>query len=215
VQETGEIFMSFRFSFGAARAAALAGSLLALSAVVPAQAQQPTPIPNTVSVIDIPGVGPMNMLTYRAQFVSADPATRRVVLQGSNGKRWSVLVPPLLGDVMSLANSQSLTIRVLPGVATYLGKAHQGTPGVVVDELVLKAGLPGWPEDFGFREVSITSILVNIDKVGGTLSFEGVEGLVRTVKVVDPTVLADLQKVQIGDLSQIKYYEGLAITANR
>jgi len=168
-----------------------------------------------VSVIDIPGVGPMNMLTYRAQFVSADPATRRVVLQGSNGKRWSVLVPPLLGDVMSLANSQSLTIRVLPGVATYLGKAHQGTPGVVVDELVLKAGLPGWPEDFGFREVSITSILVNIDKVGGTLSFEGVEGLVRTVKVVDPTVLADLQKVQIGDLSQIKYYEGLAITANR
>ncbi|OYX14454.1 MAG: hypothetical protein B7Z15_03885 [Rhizobiales bacterium 32-66-8] len=207
--------MSFRFSFGAARAAALAGSLLALSAVMPAQAQQPTPIPNTVSVIDIPGVGPMNMLTYRAQFVSADPATRRVVLQGSNGKRWSVLVPPLLGDVMLLANSQSLTIRVLPGVATYLGKAHQGTPGVVVDELVLKAGLPGWPEDFGFREVSITAILVNIDKVGGTLSFEGVEGLVRTVKVVDPTVLADLQKVQIGDLSQIKYYEGLAITANR
>ncbi|TCT06868.1 hypothetical protein [Aquabacter spiritensis] len=176
---------------------------------------QPRPVPNAVSTIDVPGVGPMTVLTFDAQFVSADPATRRVVLQGSWGKRWSVLVPPMMGDVMRLANSRSLVIRVLPGLVTYLGKAHQGTPGQVSTEVALNAGLPGWPQDFGFREITITSILVDINKAGGTISFEGIDGLVRTVRATDPKVLADLQHVALGDLCEIRYYEGIAITTVR
>ena len=191
---------------------ALAGVALLGAAKAGAQA---LPVPNTVSTIEVPGIGPMQVLTYQAQFVSADPAQRRVILEGTTGRRWSVLVPPLLGDVMALANSQSLTIRVLPGTATYLGKAHQGTPGKVIAEVVLKDGLPGWPQDFAFREVTITAILVNIDTANGTLSFEGADGLVRTVRAANPQVLADLQQVQLGDLCEIRYYEGIAITANR
>lgn len=187
----------------AAVAACFAGSM-------PASAQ-PRPMPDAVNTIDIPNVGPMQVFTYKAQFVSADPATRRVVLEGSNGKRWSVLVPALMGNVMDLANSRSLLIRVLPGVVTHLGKAHQGTPGKLMAEVALDAGLPGWPEDFGFREVTLTSILVDINKTAGTISFEGLDGYVRTLKAANPQVLADLQKVELGDLCEIRYYEGLTI----
>lgn len=168
-------------------------------------------MPDAVNTIDIPNVGPMQVFTYKAQFVSADPATRRVVLEGSNGKRWSVLVPALMGNVMDLANSRSLLIRVLPGVVTYLGKAHQGTPGKLMAEVAMDAGLPGWPEDFGFREVTLTSILVDINKTAGTISFEGLDGYVRTLKAANPQVLADMQNVELGDLCEIRYYEGLTI----
>ncbi len=150
--------------FAAGLAAASFGALPAFA--------QPRPVPDAVTTIDVPNVGPMQVLIYKAQFVSADPATRRVVLQGSWGKRWSVLVPAMMGDVMSLANSRSLVIRVLPGTATYLGKATQGRPGEVFAEVALNAGLPGWPQDFGMREVTITTIMVNLDKANGTITFE-------------------------------------------
>lgn len=190
----------------------LAAGLAAASfGALPAFAQ-PRPVPDAVTTIDVPNVGPMQVLTYKAQFVSADPATRRVVLQGSWGKRWSVLVPAMMGDVMSLANSRSLVIRVLPGTATYLGKATQGRPGEVFAEVALNAGLPGWPQDFGMREVTITTIMVNLDKANGTITFEGADGFLRTVKA-DPKVLADSQGVDIGDLCQIRYYEGITINA--
>ncbi|MEP9376839.1 hypothetical protein ABLE91_09015 [Aquabacter sp. CN5-332] len=206
------IFRNRTVGAGAALALLGAGALFAGSDSAMAQ---PRPVPNAVTTIEVPGVGPMNVLTYNAKFVSADPATRRVVLEGSWGKRWSVLVPPMMGDVMSLANSQSLVIRVLPAVVTYLGKAHQGTPGEVSAEVALDAGLPGWPQDFGFREITITSILVDINKAAGTISFEGIDGIVRTVKAVDAKVLADLQQVQLGDLCQIRYYEGVTINTVR
>ncbi len=194
-----------------ARVLGAALGMLSLFAGFESAQAQPRPVPNSVTPIEVPGVGVMNVLTYKAQFVSADPVTRRVVLEGSWGKRWSVLVPPMMGDVMRLANSQSLVIRVLPAVVTYLGKARQGRPGEVSAEVALDAGLPGWPQDFGFREVTITSMLVDINKTAGTISFEGIDGFVRTVKAADANVLADLQQVSIGDLCQIRYYEGVAI----
>lgn len=204
--------MAFGHS-GVSRRAVIAGLAAAsLAGILPASAQQARPVPDSVTTIDIPNVGPMQVLTYKAQFVSADPATRRVVLQGAWGKRWSVLVPPMMGDVMSLANSRSLVIRVLPGTATYLGKATQGRPGEVFAEVALNAGLPGWPQDFGVREVTITTILANLDRTAGTITFEGADGFVRTVKA-EPKVLADLQGVELGDLCQIKYFEGITINA--
>ncbi|MFG1358478.1 hypothetical protein [Xanthobacter pseudotagetidis] len=191
-------------------AAVLLAGLLAFAA--PAQAQ-PRPTPANVTSVTLPGVGPVNILTYNAAFVSGDPATRRVVLETPNGRRWSVRVPALYADVLSMPVGQNLVIRVLPGEVTALGKAHQGKPGEVLAEEVLDAGLPGWPQDFGVRKVTITTIFVGIDRAAGTVTFEAPDGTVRTMASTNPKVLGDLQQVSPGDLAQITYFEGLTVNA--
>jgi len=191
----------------------LAAALLCAGAAAPAMAQQP--VPAEVSTVTIPNVGTATVLTYKVQFVSADPATRRVVLETPAGLRWAVIAPPLVGDLSYFRNGETLIIRKLPGVVTALGKAHQGKPGEVLSEVAVNAGMPGWPEGFGVREVVLTTIFVAVDPTAGTVTFEGPDGQARTVKAGNAKVLEDLQKVRPGDLAQITYLEGLAINAVR
>lgn len=199
--------------FQGMRAAVLAaGMIIAVPAVV---AAQPRPTPAEVDQVLVQGVGQVTVLTYKAQFVSADPATRRMVLETPAGRRWAVVAPPLLGDLSYFRNGETLIIRVAPGEVLALGKAHQGRPGEVMKELAVNAGLPGWPEGFGVREVTITTIFVDINKQAGTVTFEGLDGVVRTLKASNDKVLADLQQVQPGDLAQITYLEGLSVNAVR
>lgn len=175
-----------------------------------AQAQ---PKPAEVDNVMVPGVGSVTVLTYQAAFVSADPATRRVVLETPNGKRWAVIAPPLLGDIMNMPAGRQLTIRVAPGIVTALGKAHKGKPGEVLNEVVIDAGQAGWPVDFGAREVTLTTIFVDINLTNGTVTFEGPDGAARTLKAANTKVLQDLSKVNVGDLATVTYLEGLSVVA--
>lgn len=197
----------------AMRAAILAAGLVL---AVPAGAQAPQrPTPAEVNQVFVQGVGQVTVLTYKAQFVSADPATRRMVLETPAGRRWAVFAPALLGDLSAFRVGETLIIRVAPGEVVALGKAHQGRPGEVVKEVAVNAGLPGWPEGFGVREVTVTTIFVDVNRQAGTVTFEGLDGVVRTLKAANDKVLADLQQVRPGDLAQITYLEGLAVNAVR
>lgn len=197
----------------AMRAAILAAGLVL---AVPAGAQAPQrPTPAEVNQVFVQGVGQVTVLTYKAQFVSADPATRRMVLETPAGRRWAVFAPALLGDLSAFRVGETLIIRVAPGEVVALGKAHQGRPGEVVKEVAVNAGLPGWPEGFGVREVTVTTIFVDVNRQAGTVTFEGLDGVVRTLKAANDKVLADLQQVRPGDLAQITYLEGLAVNAAR
>jgi len=189
-------------------AAALAG-LVALGAGSAGAQPQPT----VTEQVTIAGVGTVPVYAYRVQFVSADPATRRMVLELPNGRRWAITAPLILGDLSAFRNSQTLLIRAVPGIVTGLGKARQGTPGEVLSEVAINDGLPGWPEGFGIRAVTLTTIFVDVNKSAGTVTFEGPDGGVRTLRAVDPKVLDDLKRVEPGDLAQISYLEGIAINA--
>ncbi|WP_234053913.1 MULTISPECIES: hypothetical protein [unclassified Xanthobacter] len=192
--------------------AAALSALVVLGAGSAALAQ---PQPTSSEMVTIAGVGTVPVLVFQARFVSADPATRRMVLELPTGKRWAVTAPLILGDLEAYRNSERLLIRVVPGVVTALGKARQGTPGEVLSDVAINDGLPGWPEGFGIRAVTLTTIFVDVNKQAGTVTFEGPDGGVRTLRAVDPKVLADLQQVQPGDLAQISYLEGISINAGQ
>lgn len=173
------------------------------------------PQPTATEMVTIAGVGTVPVRVFQARFVSADPATRRMVLELPTGKRWAITAPLILGDLDAYRNSERLLIRVVPGVVTALGKARQGTPGEVLSDVAINDGLPGWPQGFGIRAVTLTTIFVDVNKQAGTITFEGPDGGVRTLRALDPKVLADLQQVEPGDLAQISYLEGIAINAGQ
>ena len=203
-------------TFRTLKLAIAAGSLAAasLAATLPAAAQAPdVPKPEAVEVVTLPGVGSATVLTYKVRFVSADPATRRVVLETPAGKRWAVIAPPLVGDLTAFRNGQSLLIRKLPGVVTAIAKPAKNEPAEVLNEVVVNDGLPGLPEGFGLREVTIVAPVVGTDPAAGTVSFPGPDGYLRTLKAANGKVLSDLQTLQQGVNAKFTYVEGLAINA--
>jgi hypothetical protein len=60
-------------------------------------------------------------------------------------------------------------------------------------------------------QVTVTSEVAAIDLVAHTVSFRGPEGNLRTVTVKDPQVQRDMAALQVGDLVQVTYTEGVAI----
>ncbi|MGQ3673333.1 hypothetical protein ACT6QG_13175 [Xanthobacter sp. TB0136] len=187
---------------------ALAGLLLGASPLM----AQPAVTPAETDVVEFPGRGAVEVLSYPAKFVSADVVTRHAIFEGANGKRWSVVIPAGVADLSALKNGENVTVRVLPAVVTALGKAHQGTPGEIIEQVAVNEGLPGLPEGYGLVSVTMTTIFVGVDKAAGTVTFEGLGGKVHTVRAFDEKVLEDLQKVEPGDLSQISYLEGISLT---
>ena len=191
----------------------LAGAALAslLLGTVPLAAQ-PAVQPAQTDVVVFSNLGVVEVLDYPAEFVSADLDTREATFESADGKRWKVMIPPGVADLSALKNSQKVTVRLMPTVLTALGKATQGTPGEVIEQVTVSDALPGLPEGFGVNAVTMTTIFVGIDKAAGTVTFEGLGGKVHTVQAFDPKVLADLQQVEPGDLAKLSYLQAIALT---
>ena len=83
----------------------------------------------------------------------------------------------------------------------------------MLNEVVVDAGLPGLPEGFGLREVTIVAPVVGTDPAAGTVSFPGPDGYLRTLKAANGKVLSKLQTLQQGANAKFTYVEGLAINA--
>lgn len=201
-------------TFRTLKLAVVAASLASASAftVLPAAAQD-VPKPEAVDVVTLPGLGSATILSWKVRFVSANPATRTVVLETPAGKRWAVVAPPLVGDLSAFRNGQSLLIRKLPGVVTAIAKPAKNEPAEVLNEVVVNDGLPGLPEGFGLREVTIVAPVVATDPAAGTVSFPGPDGYLRVLRAANATVLSALPTLQQGANAKFTYVEGLAINA--
>ncbi|MGQ3676010.1 hypothetical protein ACT6QH_10985 [Xanthobacter sp. TB0139] len=187
--------------------AALAG----LGAVQGALAQT-MPSPAETDVVIFGDIGAVKVLTYPARFVSANLETREAVFESADGKRWEIVVPPGVADLAALQNSEKLTVRLLPAVVTNIAKAQSGKPGEVMNQTVVNDGLPGLPEGYGLLSVTLTTPFIGIEPETGSITFEGPDGQVRTMRVFDAKVLQILKTMDPGDLAQISYMEGLSIT---
>ena len=201
-------------TFRTLKLAIVAASLATASVftALPAAAQE-VPKPEAIDVVTLPGLGSATILSWKVRFVSANPATRTVVLETPAGNRWAVVAPPLVGDLSAFRNGQSLLIRKLPGVVTAIAKPAKNEPAEVLNEVVVNDGLPGLPEGFGLREVTIVAPVVATDPAAGTVSFPGPDGYLRVLRAANATVLSALPTLQQGTNAKFTYVEGLAINA--
>lgn len=187
--------------------AALAG----LGAVQGASAQT-VPPPAETDVVILGDIGAVKVLTYPARFVSANLETREAVFESEDGKRWEIVVPPGVADLAAMQNSEKVTVRLLPAVVTNVAKAESGKPGEVMNQIVGNDGLPGLPDGFGLLSVTLTTPFISIEPDTGSVTFEGPDGHVRTMRAFDAKVLKTLKTMDPGDLAQITYMEAISIT---
>jgi hypothetical protein len=142
-----------------------------------------------------------------ATIESIDRTKRTVTLRNAEGRLSTVKVPADVdldrlkaGDDVAIGLYQSLSARVLPPGSAALGStfAAGSTP-------------PGEPGGRAWgRQLTIVAAVTAVDLVNNTVTVRGGEGKSRTIAVKDPRMQQRLRNLNVGDLVELTYAEGVA-----
>jgi hypothetical protein len=143
-----------------------------------------------------------------ATVVAVDLQNRYVTLKGPDGALRDIKVgeeavnlPQVkVGDLVTVKFYESIAVEVIkPGTAMGAG-----------EKTAIVRAKPGeMPGGMVAKQVSVTAIIMAIDKQKSAMTLKGPEGKLVNVKVQDP---ANLEKVKVGDELMITYTEALAIS---
>jgi hypothetical protein len=185
--------------FRRSRSILVAAALVAFSA--PAIAQ----------TVEVPGVGQVTIQSFIVTVVSANPATREVIVKAQNGNQYAYQVSPIVGPLDALEPNDHIDVSIIPGTVSDLEKAQSGTPGMIDQDILDTSIFSSLPENFYATSITANVILVDVNPAARTIMFEGADGQVRTLAAANDEVAADLASVQPGDLCQITYVEAMSL----
>jgi hypothetical protein len=143
-----------------------------------------------------------------ATVVAVDLQNRYVTLKGPDGALRDIKVgeeavnlPQVkVGDLVTVKFYESIAVEVIkPGTVAGAGETSA----------IVRAKPGEMPGGMAARQVSVTAIIMAIDKQKSTMTLKGPEGKLVTAMVQDPT---NLEKVKVGDELMIAYTEALAIS---
>jgi hypothetical protein len=141
-----------------------------------------------------------------------DLKKREVMLKDDQGKEMKVNVPKNVKNLNAIKKGDTVTIDYYSSVALALHKGEKGkAPGAEETTMVeRKAGkLPG---GIVARRIDATVEVVDVDKSANTVTIKGPAGEMDTIKVKDPEMQSDLDKLSAGDKIHAKYTEAVAIS---
>jgi hypothetical protein len=184
-------------------AAALAVTAVALPAFLSAPAAaQPNPT--------LPSIPQAMTQTVRAKITGIDAPARKIALQGADGRTVTVTAGPLVRlEMLKVGNT--VTATFYRSVAFELSKQTTNAPpdGEVV-ALDRRAEGPGGVAVSLFR---ISGLVVGKDTVSNSLDVVNpTGGGVYTVQVTDPSRIAMLQEVKVGDVITAVISDTLAVS---
>lgn len=191
-------------------AAALA---LSAFAIVPAAAQtattttaQTAPAQNFVDVF-----GDATVTTFKAQVATTNKMEQQVVVKLTNGNEYAVPVPEGF-DLAEVRENQFVTVEHLQGLILDVQKSNAGEPGVTYDVRSVDIDdADRLPEGLTIRSVTLTIKIEKIDHSAGTVTFEAPSGEKRTVAMLHPDMVKELD-VKPGDLVDLTYFEGVGMS---
>ena len=143
-----------------------------------------------------------------ATVVAVDLQNRYVTLKGPDGELRDIKVGEEAVNLPQVKVGDLVTVKFYESIAVEVIK-----PGTVMgagEKTAIVRAKPGeMPGGMAARQVSVTAIIMAIDKQKSTMTLKGPEGKLVNVKVQDP---ANLEKVKVGDELMITYTEALAIS---
>ena len=185
--------------------------VLAVAAVVTAQACTTTQTPSAEEGPAVGVVGEAGMVTVRGWIDAVDKTNRTVTLKGPRGgtvtldvKDPKKLDTVAVGDPVVAAFIEALALQVkkVPGAA----------PGVSVTEARMTSKPGETPAGAVGREVVVTATITAIDRKAQTVTIKSPRGTMETIKVKDAT---NLTGVEAGDVAELTYTQALAVTLDR
>jgi hypothetical protein len=156
------------------------------------------------------GILAQDIVRGEATVRSVDAARRLVTLHNAEGKTLTLKVGENV-DLAKVKPGDRVDIAYYEAVAVNVAKPGTATRGVTGAIAVVPAEQSKVPAGAMVDQVTVTAEVAAIDLVAHTVSFRGPEGNLRTVTIKDPQVQQDMAALQVGDLVQVTYTEGIAI----
>ena len=174
-------------------AALAAAILLALSPQLSAQQSAPKASAGEVA-------------TVTAKVVSVDEASREVVLEGSDGRRRTIVAGPEVKNLAKVKAGDFVRATYTQAVAIELKKGGDKVRSSNVQEETTRAKGEK-PSGVAQRRVTLTGTVEQVDKASRLVSVKGPQGNVVDVEVAPST----LDVVEVGDQVELVYTEALAV----
>lgn len=167
----------------------------------------------TSETVVVAGVGPVDIERLNVRVVSIDRAERSVVVE-QNRNTWRVDVPPVFGNLDRLREGDNVEIRRVEGVLLGMGRSKRGAkPAIIYTEAATEPQFQNLPDRFVVRAITLTARFERFDAASSVVSYVGPFGP-RSLKVADPAIKAQLQRLRKGDMVDLNLAEAFYISLN-
>lgn len=167
----------------------------------------------TSETVIVAGVGPVDIERLNVRVVSINRDERSVVVE-QNRNTWRVDVPPVFGNLERLREGDNVEIRRVEGVLLGVSRSKRGAkPAIVYTEAASDPQFQNLPDRFVVRAITLTARFERFDAASSVVSYVGPFGP-RSLKVADPAIKAELQRLRKGDMVNLSLAEAFYISLN-
>ena len=149
------------------------------------------------------------LVSATATVKALDLKTRMVTLQRSDGSLIKFRAGDEVRNLPQVKVGDEVTVSYYESLAYEVKKPGEAEPGAAIVETAGRAEPGERPAAAGARAVTLTATIAAIDKKAMTVTLRGPDGEETTVKARDPH---KLDRVAVGDLVEITYTEGIAVS---
>jgi Cu/Ag efflux protein CusF len=172
---------------------------------------KPTP-PPPAAAQPMGGTIGQDVSTVTAEVEKIDLKKRLVTLRGPDGKKVTVHVGEEARNLAQVKKGDRVKVAYYESVAYQVRKPGEATPGVSVAASAARAQPGAQPGGIAGSVTTVTSTIQAIDPRKPSVTLQGPDGDLVTIKVRDPK---KLENVKVGDLVEISYSEAVAISVDK
>lgn len=150
------------------------------------------------------------LVTVTAKVEAIDPASRTLTLKGPKGNVVTIKVGDQVKNLDQVKVGDQVIAKYYEALAIRVTKA--GQKGASVEESTEKAKPGQKPAGAVARKITMTAVIKEINKKDSTVTLQGPEGNIRTIRVRNPK---NLENVDVGDHVTITYTQALAVSVKK
>jgi hypothetical protein len=150
-------------------------------------------------------------IMVQAKVMAVNQKTRMITLRGPDGDEFTIHADERVKNLPQVHKGDMVTAVYQRNIAATIRKKGKMKEATGAEDLL--TAKPGEkPAAIGARTVEVTAKVTKIDRTKQEVTLKGPKGNSVAIAVEDPTVL---DRVKVGDLVEVAYTEGMAISVDK